>query len=192
MKLNQCLLRWHKLNPQAIIPDKSPEAAGLDLYTIEQNFVLEPHSRHLFSTGLAVAVEEGWWLQIVDRGSTGSKGLHVHCGIVDNDYRGEIFVCLHNENSYPIKFTDDEEPGFHKHQERITTGPKAENGIQLSVAIIQDVEIIDYFVYPASKAIAQIIPILQPEVSSGEATDEEWELLKNTERGEGKLGSSGK
>lgn len=108
-----------------------------------------------------------------DRGSTGSKGIHIHCGVVDNNYRGEIFICLHNDNCYPIKFTDAEEPGFHKHKETITTGPKPENGIQLSIALIEEVEIIDYFVYPKSKAIAQLVLIPQPNVISRELTPEE-------------------
>lgn len=192
MKQKNCLVRWHKCNPKAIIPTKTNAAAGFDIYTIEKNVVLEPHSQHLFSTGLQVAIEEGYWLAVWDRGSTGSKGLHVHCGVVDNDYRGEIFVCIKNDNSYPVKFTDDEEPGVHSHKETITTGPEPHNGVQLSVAIIKEVDVIDYFVYPTSKAIAQLIPMVQPFISDGEATEEEWEALRNTKRGEGKLGSSGK
>ena len=49
---------------------------------------------------------------------------------------------------------------------------------------------IDY--YPVSKGIAQIIPIAQPVVESHEADEAEWAKLCNTERGEGKLGASGK
>lgn len=175
MKLNEVLLRWHKLDPRAIIPTKEPEAAGLDIYTIEENFTMAPHSQHLFKTGLAVAIEEGWWLKIEDRGSTGSKGLHIHCGIVDNDYRGEIFVCIKNDNPYAVKFTDEEVAGMHEWN--------ADSEAKWYEK---------YYVYPIHKAIAQVIPILQPIVSSGEATDEEWEKLKVTKRGEGKLGSTGK
>lgn len=49
------------------------------------------------------------------------------------------------------------------------------------------------FVYPTTKAIAQLIPMRMPDVESCEVSDEVWELMKlNSERGEGKLGASGK
>ena len=49
-----------------------------------------------------------------------------------------------------------------------------------------------YFVYNTEKAIAQVMLIPQPEVDSCELTVDEWNIAKNTDRGEGKLGSSGK
>ena len=101
-----------------------------------------------------------------DRGSTGSKGIHTHCGVVDNGYRGEIFICLSNDNNFPVKFTT-----------------------AVDKVIFQD----NVLCYPTSKAIAQLIPILQPEVDSVEVDDKEWELVSgNTERGATKLGESGK
>src|SRR5574344_1600375 len=109
-----------------------------------------------------------------DRGSTGSKGLHVHCGVVDNDYRGEIFICIKNDNKYPVIITRDEEPGMHHTED--------EDSLFYS----------SYLVYSPDKAIAQLIPVVQPKMTCLEATAEEWEELKNTARGEGKLGSSGK
>ena len=108
---------------------------------------------------------------VFDRGSTGSKGLHVHCGVIDNDYRGEIFICINNDNDYPVRFTNAEEPGIHSHTETITTGPEPRNGVTAAVAIVRKVEIIDYLVYPTSKAIAQIIPVAQPIVESREISD---------------------
>ena len=36
------------------------------------------------------------------------------------------------------------------------------------------------------------MPILQPEAESYELTAEQWEFARHTDRGEGKLGSSGK
>lgn len=185
-------LGWYKLKPQAIIPTKCSENAGFDIYTIEENVTLEPHSQHLFSTGLAAVVEEGWWLRAEDRGSTGSKGLHIHCGVVDNGYRGEIFICLNNDNPYPVKFTNAEEPGIHKHQETQMITRKNSDGLVLAVYETKLVDVIDYLVYPTSKAIAQLVLIPQPDVYSRELTVEEWEAEKITERGEGKLGSSGK
>ena len=157
---------WHKLDEKATIPTKRDEDAGFDIYTIENDVVLEPFSKHLFSTGLSVALSKGWWLMAFDRGSTGSKGIHTHCGVVDNGYRGEIFICLSNDNNFPVKFTNSVEK-----------------------VMFQD----NVLCYPTSKAIAQLIPVLQPEVDSVEVDDKDWELVSgNTKRGATKLGESGK
>lgn len=160
---------WHKLNPSAIIPTKRDEDAGFDIYSIEDEFTLAPHTQHLFSTGLSVAITPGYWLMAFDRGSTGSKGLHVHCGVVDNGYKGEIFICLNNDNPFPVRFTRDPQ----------VTKPTMINNCLL---------------YPFSKAIAQLIPIAQPQAISAECGDDEWNecFAHNSERGDGKLGASGK
>ena len=174
MILNECTLKWFKIDEHAKIPTKTDTAAGYDIYTIEDNITIPAHTTYMFRTGLAVAPSEGYWLMAFDRGSTGSKGLHVHCGVVDNDYRGEIFICIKNDNKYPVVITRNEEPGMHH------TG----EGDQPFYST--------YLVYSPDKAIAQLIPVAQPKTNSLEVSAEEWEELKNTERGEGKLGSSGK
>ena len=162
-------LGWFKMKPEAIIPTKTERNAGFDIYTIDKDVWLKPHCQNLFATGLGIAVEEGWWLKADDRGSTGSRGIHIHCGVIDNNYRGELFICLKNDNAYPIYFTNKRPMGFY----RKWYGRK-------------------YFVYNTEKAIAQVMLILQPEVDSLELTVDEWNIAKNTDRGEGKLGSSGK
>ena len=164
-------IKWHKLNNKAIIPTKREEDAGFDLYTIEDDVLLAPGEKRLFSTGLAVAPEKSWWLLAYDRGSTGSKGIHTHCGVIDNGYRGEIFICLCNDNPMtPVLFTS------------------KVNKIELKTVSPYGMVLC----YPTSKAIAQIIPMVQPTVESFEVNDEEWANELNTERGAGKLGASGK
>lgn len=158
---------WHKLNEKSIIPTKRTEDAGFDIYTIEDNIILEPFSKHLFSTGLAAAAPQGYWLMAFDRGSTGSKGIHTHCGVVDNGYRGEIFICLSNDNDFKVIFTSAVEKVVFNEEERT-------------------------LYYPTSKAIAQLIPIPQPSFDSKEATEDEWKLVLRTDRGTTKLGESGK
>ena len=108
MILNECTLKWFKIDERAKIPTKTDAAAGYDIYTIEDNITIPAHTTYMFRTGLAVAPSEGYWLMAFDRGSTGSKGLHVHCGVVDNDYRGEIIVALKNTSfdSYEVKNGD--------------------------------------------------------------------------------------
>ncbi len=172
-------IKWHKLNPKAKIPTKRDEDAGFDIYTIEEEVLLMPLEKRLFGTGIAAAAEPGWWLLAFDRGSTGSHGIHTHCGVIDNGYRGEIFICLCNDNPYPVKFTSQViKPSF------------AENDFYFDADGRECCGEIYY--YPVSKAIAQIIPIAQPTVVSEVVDDDEWDKYCNTARGETKLGASGK
>ena len=172
-------INWFKLDESAKLPTKREEDAGFDIYTTENNVLLMPHQKHQFSTGLAVAPEKGWWMFGCDRGSTGSRGIHTHCGIVDNGYRGEIFICLCNDNDYPVKFTNQIDKIY-----TTTDFYFDENGKECYGKILY---------YPINKAIAQLIPMPQPAVESKEITNTaEWEALCNTERGAGKLGASGK
>lgn len=165
--MNAINIKWFLMNDKAKLPTKTDENAGFDIYTTEDYVKLEPHTQHLFATGICAAVDKGYWLMAFDRGSTGSKGMHVHCGVVDNGYRGEIFICIKNDNDYPIIVTRSVDKPYFEDLPKI-------------------------FYYPANKAIAQLIPVAQPVVKSSQCNAEEWELLCNTERGKGKLGSSGK
>lgn len=170
---------WHKTDSRAIIPTKRNEDAGFDIYSIDDMVTLMPGEKHLFSTGLQAAPSEGYWLLAFDRGSTGSKGIHTHCGVIDNGYRGEIFICLCNDNDYPVIFTRQIiKPILKEHEFWFDHNGKEQVG--------------KVYYYPLSKAIAQIIPIEQPHVLTTEVNDEVWAQLCNTERGDGKLGASGK
>ena len=162
-------LRWHKLDNAAKIPTKMEEDAGYDIYTIEDDVIIPAHGQHLFKTGLQVYITPGYWLMGFDRGSTGSKGLHLHCGVVDNGYRGEIFICIKNDNDYPYLVASDD--------------------------VYQRCSDEKMGYYPTSKALAQLIPVQQPTVDSAEVDDKGWgkiQFMHPTEREEGKLGSSGK
>lgn len=165
------ILKWKKFNPNAKLPTKRKTDVGYDMYTVEPNIWLDPHETRLFPTGLGCVIEPGYWLQAADRGSTGSKGIHVHCGIIDEQYVGEIFIALNNTNPYPVYFTD----GVDK------------------VCYREDVFGEKYMCYPCSKGIAQLIVHRNWESDSVWATEEEWNsAVEASERGEEKLGASGK
>lgn len=171
VKFKTIALKWIGVRKGFKIPTKRPSDSGFDVYTTQNNVWLKPHETQLFATGLACAIPEGCWLQAVDRGSTGSKGIHTHCGIIDEQYVGEIFIALNNTNNYPILFTDKVEQVCFK---RTWYGRK-------------------YLCYPVTKAIAQLIPQRRWDATSELATAEEWEqAVEKSERGEGKLGASGK
>lgn len=165
------IFKWKPIKINSKIPTKRESDSGFDIYTVENNVWLKPHETHLFSTGLACVIPAGYWLRAVDRGSTGSKGIHTHCGIIDEQYVGEIFIALNNTNNYPVLFTDAVEKVCFK---RTWYGRK-------------------YMCYPISKAICQIIPERRVPAASIVVSDEEWlEAVEKSERGAGKLGASGK
>ena len=83
-----------KLHPDARLPTQgSPDAAGWDLYALEETTVVRQKSS-LIRTGLATAIPSGWEGQIRCRSSLGKKGMIMPNGLgtIDSDYRGELMV----------------------------------------------------------------------------------------------------
>ena len=83
-----------RLDERAVLPTQgSPQAAGWDLYAIEETVVPKGRSV-LISTGWAVAIPDGWEGQIRSRSSLGKKGMIMPNGLgtIDSDYRGELKV----------------------------------------------------------------------------------------------------
>jgi len=73
-------------------------AAGMDVLAAE-DFTLEPGARHAVATGLAVAIPEGYEIQVRPRSGLALKhGISVPNtpGTIDSDYRGEVKVIMIN------------------------------------------------------------------------------------------------
>ena len=94
------------LTKTAKIPTQgSTRAAGYDLYAdfIPANgefLTIGPHETIKISTGIALEIPFGWWGGVFPRSGISTKrGLRpANCvGVIDSDYRGEIFVALHND-----------------------------------------------------------------------------------------------
>ncbi len=85
--------------------------AGLDLRSNE-DVVLQPFERRLISTGLAVAIPEGYAGFVQPRsGLAYKKGLSMANtpGLIDSHYRGELKVCAVNLDAHePISITKGE------------------------------------------------------------------------------------
>lgn len=89
-------LRIKKLYSAAILPTKgNPSDAGYDLYSSEK-VSIPARATVLVSTGICMAIPEGYAGLIWDRSSMGVGGIHRHAGVIDSGYRGHIKVCLHN------------------------------------------------------------------------------------------------
>ena len=80
----------------------TPGASGVDLYASIPNWlIILPGHRWLISTGICIAIPEGYEGQIRPRsGLALKKGVTVlnSPGTIDSDFRGEIKVLLINHN----------------------------------------------------------------------------------------------
>ena len=80
-------------------------AAGLDVVAAE-DLVLAPGQRHAVGTGFAIAIPEGFELQVRPRSGLAFKH-GITClntpGTIDHDYRGEVKVILANLGSEPFE-----------------------------------------------------------------------------------------
>ena len=169
--METCTMYWEKLNSIAKIPMKRPEDAGLDIYTIEDNVVLKPLETRMFNTGLKSAFSKEFWIEIKERGSTGSIGLSVRSGVIDSGYRGEWKIILTNLNKFPVEFSSRTSTIIYEYH-KWPFNKKLKK-----------------IVYPVSKAIAQAVIIPLPQI-----INKPWTTMGITlsERGEGGWGSSGK
>ena len=159
-------IKFIKLKEDVKIPTKDYENAGYDIYANfdEENFVIEPHTTKLVPTKLSTIFSPRFVMILKERGSTGSRGIALRCGVVDSSYRGEIFVCLTNTNDKPLVITKEQD-----------------------TSALEE----DYIVYPYKKAIAQAVMLEIPNLRVKEGSIEDLEK-NQTKRGSGKLGSSGK
>lgn len=83
-----------------VMPNRGTNgAAGFDLYTASK-VTIPPRSSVLVPTGVKMAIPTDWFGMICPRSSVASKTpLRIGARIIDSDYRGEIFINLHNDNN---------------------------------------------------------------------------------------------
>lgn len=85
-------------------------AAGMDVVSAE-TVTLQPGARHAVATGLAVAIPQGFEIQVRPRSGLALKhGITVPNtpGTIDSDYRGELKVIMinHGADPFPIERGD--------------------------------------------------------------------------------------
>jgi dUTP pyrophosphatase len=88
-----------RISPLAVLPFKAHDGdLGYDLYASETRTIL-PGMTCIVPTGLKIQFPNGWGAKIFDRSSVATKdNLLVVAGVIDNGYRGELKVALHNFN----------------------------------------------------------------------------------------------
>lgn len=83
---------------------QTPGSAGFDLQVAEDT-VIAPNTIVLVPTGISVAIPDGFVGKVYARSSLPKKYrlmLPNSVGVIDSDYRGEIFVQLYNFGTVPI------------------------------------------------------------------------------------------
>lgn len=90
-----------KLHKDAILPQyQTSGAAGADLHArLDEPLVLQPMERAMVPTGLAMAIPEGYEVQIRARSGLSIKhGITMVNGVgtIDADYRGEVAALVIN------------------------------------------------------------------------------------------------
>ena len=154
-----------KVNESATIPSKRIEDGAFDVYAcFEKDYLLlDPHETKLVPTGIMSAFSNDYVAILKERGSTGKKGIGQRSGVIDSGYRGEWFVPITNHNSEALVIAKEK---VAKHFKQA-------------------------LVYPYEKAIAQCLIVVVPKFEICEISHEELVEFES-ERGAGKLGSSGK
>lgn len=97
-------MNFKKLNDLAQTPTRGSDyAAGYDLYAATSYDIwIEPGQTVKIGTGIAIALPENTFGAIFARSGLATKqGLRpANCvGVVDQDYRGEVIVAIHNDSN---------------------------------------------------------------------------------------------
>lgn len=183
-----------KTKPNAIIPTKREEDAGYDVYTCEtETIVIKPCSFKMIDTGIAIACNKSYFPKFFDKGGMGSKGIIVGAGVGDSGYRDGYFIPLINTNlqkTVIITTQSDEEIGKCTHFD-LELNKFRTIEFNKDVKVSQCIEKEDCIIKSINKAITQFVMLPVPTFQTKEIS---WEKLKSikSERGLGKLGSSGK
>ena len=170
------MLYWAKVKENAIIPTKRDEDAGYDIYAnFDENYrFIKSGETVMIPTGIASCIPVGYYMQIEERGSSGSKGMKYSAGVFDAGFRGEWNLMVTNTTDKVIAIIKHDFLEEHK--------------VLFDDLVKRDLMII----YPYEKAIFQAIL----HSTNNQVTPQEisYEELKNipSERGTGRLGSSNK
>ena len=85
---------------------------GLDLYISHSynkghDINILKNETMLVPTGIALNIPEGFYGEIVGRSSNNKRGVLVPTGVIDNDYTGELLVCIHNTQEIAVTLKHD-------------------------------------------------------------------------------------
>ena len=96
---------FSKIDPQAVTPSRfTSEAAGFDLYGVETKHI-KPFGRKLIPTGIEIMMHPGYYGQLAECSSiTRNKGVIIGAGVIDSDYRGQLYALVINPTKRRVTF----------------------------------------------------------------------------------------
>ncbi len=166
-------IKFKKLVPEAKIPSYAkPGDAGMDLTATSYEYD-EKLDNHIYGTGLAVEIPEGYVGLVFPRSSNRKTNHYLtnHVGVIDSGYRGEIMCTFKSRDHYKVVngVASAIQPDFIEPDGRFVASEEL------------------HAPYTVGDRIAQLIIIPYPNIVPVEATE-----LNETERGEGGHGSTGR
>ncbi|MBQ8468156.1 MAG: dUTP pyrophosphatase [Clostridia bacterium] len=177
IKVTENEIYFAKMREGARIPTKRDEDAGYDLYPCFEGdyFVIKPGETRAVPTGIAMAFDKKYYVQIEERSSMAKIGIKKSGGVMDSGYRGEYLIMTYNTLAVPFvisKIAEEDMPDIIE-----------ENGVVCKKGELK--------YYPYSKAICQAVMQIVPQVESKEISYEELISIES-ERKTGGFGSSKK
>lgn len=180
---NRVEILFARKSKDVILPSKKDENAGVDIYAyFEEDFmIIPPHTTKMIPTGLYSCCSADYYIQLLERGSTGTKGIAQRCGVIDSGFRGEWFVPITNTTTQQIVISKLSQ------EETVKAICEPLGSFTLFNSMINDA--ITY--YPYTKAICQAVVLPVPKTIIKEISVEELQSIPS-QRGDGCIGSSGK
>lgn len=190
-------IKFAKVHPSANIPSKRNEDMGFDIYACfdEDYMIIYPHETKLIPTGIASSCDTEYGFVLKERGSTGSKGIALRCGVIDSGYRDEWFIGLTNTtDKWLIISKVDIQNIIETEKEKLYDEENIDkdnlrDAINNELNMCTNIE--ESIIYPYSKAIAQALVVPVPKIEIEEISYDELKTIVS-ERSMGKLGSSNK
>ena len=174
-QMSDCTVHFIRKNSNATIPTKRDGDGCYDLYAnITEDLIIPPHETKLVPTGICSVFSDKLRIAFRERGSNTKWGGIVMAGQIDSNYRGEYFVAIYNTNDINIVLTN-------RNLVNIQTNHYT-----------PDVNREDEILVPVrNKAICQFAIEPVPRICIQEEAINYLDK-HDSERGTGKLGSSGK
>ncbi len=170
-------LYFAKIRDSAVIPSKKAEDAGYDIYSNFEDdyFVIEAGETRAVPTGIAAAFSSKYYIQIEERSGMAKNGIKKSGGVMDSGYRGEYLILLFNTKKVPFVISKIAESEM---ADEFEAGGKTYKKS-------------DCFIYPYSKAIAQLVIQEVPVMEEKQVSYEEL-MQFTSDRGVGGFGHTGK
>jgi dUTP pyrophosphatase len=99
------MIKIYLSSPTAKLPTLGSDgAAGYDIFSDEDDFILLPAERYAIATGITLEMLPSIVGIIKPRSGLAVKhGIDVLAGVIDSDYRGEVKAVLINHGDFPVE-----------------------------------------------------------------------------------------